>query len=139
MEVFTLDIGLRIRRKYEGLFVSLNVKLINPTIYSGAIFLAVSEEMSLARNHDIVYNGYNLGRDWFVGNVTNQQNLIPTTLQTVNETYYSGVTNMTTYSGDKTFNNYTYHTDVQYVSGLLRNSSGECRYDERRVRGRAAN
>ena len=83
--------------------------------------------MSLERNHDIVYNGYNLGRDWFVGNVTNQQNLIPTTLETVNQTFYSGVTNMTTYSGDKTFNNYTYHTDVQYVSGLLRNSSGEWR------------
>jgi hypothetical protein len=92
---------------------------------SGAIFLAVSEEKGLDYNHDIIYNGYNLGRDWFVGNATNQDSLIPTVLETVNGTWYSGVTNQTTYSGDKTFNNYTYHTDVQYVSGLLPNSSGE--------------
>jgi hypothetical protein len=92
---------------------------------SGAIFLAVSEEKGLDYNHDIIYNGYNLGRDWFVGNATNQDSLIPTVLETVNGTWYSGVTNQTTYSGDKTFNNYTYHTDVQYVSGLLPNSSGK--------------
>lgn len=90
---------------------------------TGAIFLAVSEEKGLDYNHDIIYNGYNLGRDWFVGNATNQDSLIPTVLETVNGTWYSGVTNQTTYSGDKTFNNYTYHTDVQYVSGLLPNSS----------------
>jgi len=121
--------GTRTLRESSGGFLyyplvplKLNHDWLSP---SGAIFLAVSEEKGLDYNHDIIYNGYNLGRDWFVGNATNQDSLIPTVLETVNGTWYSGVTNQTTYSGDKTFNNYTYHTDVQYVSGLLPNSSGE--------------
>lgn len=121
--------GTRTLRESSGGFLhyplvplKLNHDWLSPR---GAIFLAVSEEKGLDYNHDIIYNGYNLGRDWFVGNATNQDSLIPTVLETVNGTWYSGVTNQTTYSGDKTFNNYTYHTDVQYVSGLLPNSSGE--------------
>lgn len=35
------------------------------------------------------------------------------------------VTNQTTFSGTSTWKNYTYQTDVRYVSGLLQNSSGE--------------
>lgn len=48
-----------------------------------------------------------------VGNVTNQTSVIDTTL----------VTNITTYSGQTTFKNYTYQTDVVYTPGLLSNSS----------------
>ena len=45
--------------------------------------------------------------------MTNQSSLIPTT----------EVTNTTTYSGRTSFGNYTYQTDVSYVSGLLSNTS----------------
>ena len=48
-----------------------------------------------------------------IGNATNQSSLIPT------ET----VTNTSSYSGRTSFGNFTYQTDVQYVSGLLSNSS----------------
>jgi hypothetical protein len=54
---------------------------------------------------------YNIGRDYLVGNLTG------TTVPSRN------VTNQTTYSGSTTYNNYTYQTDVQYVSGLLQNTS----------------
>lgn len=56
---------------------------------------------------------YNLGRDWMVGNATAQSSIIPT----------SKVTNASTYSGSTSFNGYTYHTTVDYVSGLLQNTS----------------
>lgn len=48
-----------------------------------------------------------------IGNATNQTELIPTL----------DLTNTSTYSGLTTFNNYTYQTDVSYISGLLANSS----------------
>lgn len=48
-----------------------------------------------------------------IGNITNQTSLIPTL----------DVTNTTTYSGRTSFGNYTYETDVTYVSGLLSNTS----------------
>lgn len=48
-----------------------------------------------------------------IGNATNQTSLIPT----------ANLTNASTFSGQTSFNNYTYHTDVTYVSGLLQNSS----------------
>jgi hypothetical protein len=86
--------------------------------------MAVSSEMDLAHNHDIIDNGYNLGRDWLVGNLTNQANLVPTLVTNSNGTTYSGVTNQTTFTGEKSWSNYTYQTEVSYVSGLLRNSSG---------------
>lgn len=35
------------------------------------------------------------------------------------------VTNTTTISGTSKYANYTYSTDVKYVPGLLKNSSGE--------------
>ncbi|EPQ31952.1 uncharacterized protein PFL1_00151 [Pseudozyma flocculosa PF-1] len=37
---------------------------------SGAIFIAASVEASAKENHMIVDNGYDLGRDWFVGNAS---------------------------------------------------------------------
>lgn len=76
-----------------------------------AYFMAVSVEMSLTEGHDIVVNGYDIGRDYLVGNLTG------ITVPTAN------VTNTTTYSGSVTYANYTYQTDVAYVSGLLNDSS----------------
>ncbi|KAJ3550816.1 hypothetical protein NM688_g4993 [Phlebia brevispora] len=84
-----------------------------PQADSGAIFMASSYEKPIADEHDIIFNGYNLGRDWLIGNVTNQTQLIPTL----------EVTNQSTYSGRTSFGNYTYETDVTYVSGLLQNTS----------------
>ena len=48
-----------------------------------------------------------------IGNATNQTSLIPTTT----------LTNTSTFSGQTSFGNYTYQTDVKYVSGLLSNTS----------------
>lgn len=59
------------------------------------------------------YCRYNLGRDWLIGNATAQSSIITT----------SKLTNASTYSGQTSFNGYTYHTSVQYVSGLLQNAS----------------
>ena len=74
--------------------------------------MALSYEKPLAEQHDIIDNGYNLGRDWLVGNATGNIS-IPT----------SNLTNSSTYSGSTSANGYTYQTDVQYVSGLLGNTS----------------
>lgn len=46
-----------------------------------------------------------------IGNATNQ--VIPT----------SSLTNTSTFSGQTSWANYTYQTDVSYISGLLSNSS----------------
>ncbi|RSH78561.1 uncharacterized protein EHS24_002287 [Apiotrichum porosum] len=76
-----------------------------------AFFLAVSVEMDEAKGHDIVPDGYNLGRDELVGNVTQ------TSVESRN------VTTASTFSGQTSYGNYTYQTDVTYVAGLLQNSS----------------
>lgn len=78
---------------------------------TNALFLAVSVEMSLAKGHDIIPNGYNLGRDYLVGNLTAQQ------IDSRN------VTNATVFHGNVTYGNYTYATEARYVSGLLNASS----------------
>ncbi|WWD02802.1 hypothetical protein V865_000844 [Kwoniella europaea PYCC6329] len=80
---------------------------------TNAYFMAVSVEMDLNSGHDIVSNGYNIGRDQLIGNLTG------TTIETKN------LTNTSTFSGTGTYMNYTYQTDVQYVSGLLKNSSDD--------------
>jgi len=79
---------------------------------SGAIFLAASYELPIAQDHDIITNGYNLGRDWLIGNATSN-----TTIPT------SNLTNSSTFSGHSSASGYTYQTDVLYVSGLLSNTS----------------
>ncbi|OCF43139.1 hypothetical protein I317_02983 [Kwoniella heveanensis CBS 569] len=80
---------------------------------TGAYFMAASVEMDLNSGHDIVRNGYNLGRDQVVGNLTGQS------IDTLT------LTNQSTFSGQGSYMNYTYQTDVQYVSGLLKNSSDD--------------
>ncbi|KAF9240218.1 hypothetical protein BU15DRAFT_61551 [Melanogaster broomeanus] len=88
-----------------------------PDANSSAVFMAASYEMPIAQQHDIVVNGlvshYNLGRDWLIGNATTQSTIIPT----------ANLTNTSTYSGQTSFNGYTYQTSVNYVSGLLQNTS----------------
>ncbi|EIN12672.1 hypothetical protein PUNSTDRAFT_97478 [Punctularia strigosozonata HHB-11173 SS5] len=79
---------------------------------SNAVFLGVSYEKPISDDHDIIFNGYNLGRDWLVGNATGGQS-IPTL----------NLTNSSTYSGSTSYNGYSYKTDVSYVSGLLQNTS----------------
>jgi hypothetical protein len=56
---------------------------------------------------------YDLGRDYLVGNLTGTQ------------VESSNVTNSSTFSGQASFDNYTYQTNVKYVSGLLNDSSSE--------------
>ena len=56
---------------------------------------------------------YNLGRDWLIGNVTNQTHLIPT----------ANLTNGTSYTGQTSYNGYTYQTSVEYWGGYVQNSS----------------
>ncbi|KAJ3744403.1 hypothetical protein DFH05DRAFT_1399276 [Lentinula detonsa] len=78
---------------------------------SNAIFMAASYELPASSNHDIVVNGYNLGRDWIIGNITGSA--IPT----------ESLTNSSSYSGNTSFNGFNFSTTVQYVSGLLPNTS----------------
>ncbi|KXN82427.1 hypothetical protein AN958_02577 [Leucoagaricus sp. SymC.cos] len=82
-----------------------------PQSNSGAIFMAVSYEKPIADQHDIIVNGYNLGRDWLIGNIT--QSPVPT----------PNVTNTTTYKGTTSSEGYTYETDIRYVPGLLGNTN----------------
>jgi len=84
-----------------------------PDKNSGAVFMAFSYELPIAQQHDIIFNGYNLGRDWGVGNITNQSSIINT----------AALSNASTYSGQTQNGGYVYQTTVQYVSGLLSNTS----------------
>jgi len=78
---------------------------------SGAIFMAASYELPITAGHDIVVNGYNLARDWIIGNIS--QTDIPNL----------NLTNGSAFSGSTSNANYTYRTSVTYVSGLLPNTS----------------
>ncbi|VDC05539.1 unnamed protein product [Peniophora sp. CBMAI 1063] len=80
---------------------------------TGALFIASSYEQPASEGHGIVEDGYNLGRDWLIGNATAQSSLIPT----------AELTNGASYSGQTTASNYTYSTTVQYISGLASNTS----------------
>ncbi|TBU31788.1 hypothetical protein BD311DRAFT_804267 [Dichomitus squalens] len=84
-----------------------------PSANSGAFFLATSYELPIQTGHDILFDGYNLGRDWLVGNATAQSSIIPT----------ANLTNGTTFSGQTSFGGYTYSTDALYLSGILSNST----------------
>jgi hypothetical protein len=95
--------------------LAITSMLLIPTQYS------VSEELNLAANHLIAPNGYNLGRDHMVGNLTAQENVIPTL----------NLTNTSTYSGSSSWANYTYETSVKYISGLLQNSSEGINHPDR--------
>lgn len=79
-----------------------------------AIFMAASTEMNLTLAHNIISNGYNIGRDEVVGNATGGV-VSP-----------RSVSNSSTFSGESHYGNYTYRTLATYVSNLLQNSSGKC-------------
>ncbi|KAJ7133520.1 hypothetical protein C8R44DRAFT_829330 [Mycena epipterygia] len=78
---------------------------------SSAVFMATSYEMPIAQGHNIIVNGYNLGRDWLIGNIT--KSAIDT----------ASLTNTSTFSGTTSYAGFTYATSISYVSGLLSNSS----------------
>lgn len=82
-----------------------------PTHNSSAVFMACSAEHSLQLGHLIIPNGYNLGRDWIVGNATSQP---------INS---STVTNTSVFHGQTSFNGFTYNTTATYISGILQNTS----------------
>lgn len=82
-----------------------------PEANSGAVFLAASVELPIAQGHDIVRNGYNIGRDEIVGNITDE--VIPTLNLTADHTY----------TGRTSANGYTYFTDIKFVTGLLENTN----------------
>ncbi|UZJ51296.1 hypothetical protein CBS101457_000616 [Exobasidium rhododendri] len=62
---------------------------------TGAWFLAASKEQNVTQQHDIVPNGYDVGRDWMVGQIQ------------------SSTTNKTSFMFK------SYQTKVEYVSGLI--------------------
>ncbi|KAK0221465.1 hypothetical protein IW262DRAFT_1374024 [Armillaria fumosa] len=78
---------------------------------SGAVFMALSYETSSSDNHDIVENGYNLGRDYVVGNISGSEVPMLT------------LASSSTFSGTSSSQGYTYRTDITYVTGLLQNTS----------------
>ncbi|KAF8527345.1 hypothetical protein JB92DRAFT_2867069 [Gautieria morchelliformis] len=82
-----------------------------PKANSGAIFMAVSYELPASSSHDLIFDGYNLARDWVVGNITGSA--IPT----------AELTNTSSYTGTTQNDGYTYQTSVKYTGGLLPNSS----------------
>ena len=82
-----------------------------PEANSGAVFLAASVELPIAQGHDIVRNGYNIGRDEIVGNLTDE--VIPTLNLTADHAY----------TGRTSANGYTYFTDIKFVTGLLENTN----------------
>ncbi|KAF7303592.1 hypothetical protein MIND_00588500 [Mycena indigotica] len=82
-----------------------------PNANSSAIFLATSYEMPIAQQHDIIPDGYNLGRDWLIGNITHSP------IDTYN------LTNTSTFTGTTSSAGYVYSSSISYVSGLLANSS----------------
>ncbi|EIM85776.1 uncharacterized protein STEHIDRAFT_147412 [Stereum hirsutum FP-91666 SS1] len=90
---------------------------------SGAVFMAVSYELPSSQGHDIIFNGYNLGRDWLVGNITSQPSILPTSTFNSTSATSSLSTSNLTFSGQTTANGYVYLTTVTYVSGLLANGS----------------
>ncbi|KZT25524.1 hypothetical protein NEOLEDRAFT_1178311 [Neolentinus lepideus HHB14362 ss-1] len=87
---------------------------------TGAIFMAVSEELPLSQNHDIIPNGYNLGRDWLVGNATSR-NITTSDYSTSGGTQFSGSTS---------YNGWTYQTTVTYTTGLLNATSVGINHNE---------
>jgi hypothetical protein len=118
----TFDGGLHFRY-----FVQNISQITGESSAGGAIFLAVSEEHDLTKNHDIVFDGYNLGRDYLVGNLTQQR---IETKASVSNSSTGGLDSVTVidpsieYQGTKVFEGITYRTSVRYHAGLARNTSG---------------
>lgn len=86
--------------------------------------MAVSAEKDLSKKHDIVLDGYNLGRDYLVGNLT-QQTIRASSRYITPETNDVAIVNQEIgYYGMKTLDSITYKTTVRYVSRQSENTSG---------------
>lgn len=79
-------------------------------------------------NHDIIRDGYNLGRDYIVGNITGVN---PPPSQT-------WPTNTTTYTGQTSFEGWVYDVDVKYIALASNTSDGVNHQGTVAVNGRAA-
>jgi len=79
-------------------------------------------------NHDIIRDGYNLGRDYIVGNITGVN---PPPSQT-------WPTNTTTYTGQTSFEGWVYDVDVKYVALAPNTSDGVNHEATVAVNGRGA-
>jgi len=84
-----------------------------PEANTGAFFIAASYELPIALGHNIIQDGYDLGRDWLIGNATSQKSVIDT----------PKLTEGSTFEGNTSFGGYTYHTNATYVTGILQNTS----------------
>lgn len=80
---------------------------------TGAYFLAVSVEQDLQHQHDIIPDGYNIGRDQLVSSLVGQ-NITTATVKAGDR-----------YEGSSSNIGWTFHTVAQYVGGLLDRTSGE--------------
>lgn len=113
MRVLRYDYGDPILGTGEETLVGGNHLRLWHQATSGAYFLAVSAEKDLSQKHDIIPNGYNIGRDQFVSDLVGQK--IDTNTVKAGDTF----------EGDSSFKTWTYHTKVEYVAGLLDATSGE--------------
>ena len=79
-------------------------------------------------DHDIIRDGYNLARDYIVGNITGV-NPPPS---------HTWPTNSTTYSGQTSFEGWVYNVDVKYVALAPNTSDGVNHQYTVAVNGRGA-
>jgi hypothetical protein len=79
-------------------------------------------------SHDIIRDGYNLARDYIVGNITGV-NPPPS---------YTWPTNTTTYTGQTSFDGWIYNVDVKYVALAPNTSDGVNHQITVAVNGRGA-
>lgn len=78
---------------------------------TGAYFLAVSKEEPLKKQHDIVKDGYDIGRDMLVGDLVGAK---------INTT---GLKPGDRFEGESSYQDWTFHTVAEYVGGLLERTS----------------
>jgi hypothetical protein len=74
---------------------------------TGAYFLAVSAEEDVGQKHTIIPDGYNVGRDQFVGTLVGK------------DVATRSVKAGDTFEVETSWNGWTYRTDAEYVAGLL--------------------
>ncbi|KAJ7738425.1 hypothetical protein B0H16DRAFT_1729998 [Mycena metata] len=92
---------------------------------SSAVFMATSYEMPIAEGHNIVVNGYNLGR--CVLSLTFYPVSYALSCAAIGSSATSQtrstLTNTSTFSGTVSYAGFVYSTSISYVSGLLGNTS----------------
>lgn len=103
----------------------------------------MSYELPLVKNHDIVLNGYNLGRDYLVGNATQRAFMDPNDFSTyaLKEADYSSpvvvpLSQSYNLKGVTRASGYTYTTTAEYWTGLLGITSTGVNHNETVREGR---